>query len=112
MHTIHKRDLTLDDFSCDRLDQDGLCTLGMVIQVINRNSEIYRNTRSIPAWDNIIQLLPSSFNQLRTVTLNYENLLNMYHARRKHKLDEWREFCKVIETLPYAKELICDVYTR
>lgn len=111
MHTIHKRDLTVDDFSHDHLDDDGLCTLGMVIQVINRNSEIFRNTHFIPAWDNIIQLLPSSFNQLRTVTMNYENLLNMYHARKNHKLDEWRDFCKVIETLPYAKELICDVYT-
>ena len=59
-------------------------------------------------WYNIIQLLPSSYNQLRTCTFNYETLINMYKSRKNHKLDEWKEFCKWVETLPYAKELIVD----
>ena len=59
-------------------------------------------------WDDIIQLLPSSYNQKRTVSMNYENLLNMYNARRNHKLSEWREYCDWILTLPYTKALFLD----
>ena len=68
----------------------------------------YVETKDKADWDDIIQLLPSSYNQKRTVTMNYENLLNMYHARKNHKLSEWREYCGWILTLPYAKELFLD----
>jgi hypothetical protein len=66
----------------------------------------YSETKDKEYWYAMIQLLPSSYNQKRTVTLNYAVLRNMYHARKQHRLDEWREFCKMIENLPYAKELI------
>jgi hypothetical protein len=117
MHKIHAKEFTLDDFSHEHLFQDdemqtNTDVLEFVIDALNFAREDYLKTKDKRYWWQLIQLLPSSFNQLRTVTMNYENLLNMYHARKNHKLDEWREFCKVIETLPYAKELICDVYTR
>ena len=70
--------------------------------------KLYLDTKDKIHWHQMIQLLPSSYNQRRTVTLTYENLINMYHARKNHKLDEWRTFCEWVEELPYAKELICD----
>jgi hypothetical protein len=67
----------------------------------------YLETKNTAYWDSMVQLLGSSYNQMRTCTLNYENLINIYHARRNHKLDEWHKYCDWIETLPYAQELIC-----
>ena len=80
--------------------------LNFTINMLNRARELYLKTSSKRYWWQMIQLLPSSYNQRATLMLNYEVLANMYHARKNHKLDEWREFCKWIETLPYAKELI------
>ena len=78
----------------------------MTCDVLNHYRELFLQTKDKSDWWQMIQLLPSSYNQRATLMLNYEVLANMYHARKNHKLDEWREFCKWIETLPYAKELI------
>lgn len=82
-------------------------TAKVVVDTLNELREIYLETKDKEVWYEMIQMLPSSYNQLRTVTMNYENLMNIYYARRNHKLDEWHEVCRWIETLPYAKELIC-----
>ena len=110
MHTIHKRELTMEDFSCEHLMTKEKQMMKMIINLLNEDIMVYNaDTNQKAFWWQIIQLLPSSFNQKRTVTLNYEVLLNMYHARRNHRLDEWKHFCGEIEKMPYAKELICDV---
>ena len=103
MHKIQAKAFTLDDFSCDHLDYTSKCMLKDIIGVINKNREIFNNTKDKQYWWNMIQLLPSSYNQKRTVMLNYEVLRNMYHSRKSHKLTEWREFCKWIESLPYSE---------
>ena len=102
MHKIHSRDLTIEDFSCENLDELGILLLGATIDYINRNRAQFVETKNKSYWYNMIQMLPTSFNQLRTITLNYEVLKNMYHARKSHKLDEWKKFCAEIEKLPYS----------
>ena len=119
MHKIHEKEFTLEDFSCERLMdysdvylRDVLCeppivVLGRTISTLNIFRRAYLEKKDKDyLWYSMIQLLPSSYNQLRTVTLNYEVLLNMYHARKDHKLDEWRKFCEVIAELPYFREVI------
>ncbi len=116
MHTLHKRPLTLDDFSHEQLDGWGKVTLQNAIRTLNADRDMFVNYEDktgtkLPKkhyWYQMIQLLPSSYNQLRTVTMNYEVLMNMYHARKDHKLDEWRKFCDAIEDLPYFKEVCID----
>ena len=116
MHKIHDRDLTLGDFSAEHLDAWGLVTLGNVIRTINLDRDMYVNYDSKQGskddrkeyWYQMIQLLPSSYNQMRTVTMNYEVLLNMYHARKDHKLDEWHVFCDAISEMLYFKEVCID----
>ena len=106
MHTIHKRDLTLDDFSYEHLIPVALNCLNKIIKTINTARQFVVDMKLKEDWWQMIQLLPSSFNQMRTIDLNYENLLSIYRQRKGHKLDEWREFCKWIETLPYMKEFL------
>jgi hypothetical protein len=108
MHKIHSKPFELDDFSHDHLTEYGLETLKELIKALEKFRLWYNDDMGNPKqeWYNIIQLLPTSYNQLRTCTLNYETLINIYKSRKNHKLDEWREFCKWIETLPYSKELI------
>ena len=107
MHTLHKRDLTIDDFSHEHLDDTfGKTTLIETIRVINNARAYYNESKSKEDWYAMIQLLPSSFNQMRTIDLDYETLFSIYHQRKNHKLDEWRGFCKWIETLPYMKEFL------
>jgi len=118
MHLIHTRPITLDDFSYDHLglfvtdadvgwDERSIHILEDVVSLLNEYRELYLNTKDRQYWWQLIQLLPSSYNQRRTVTLNYENLRSMYFQRRNHKLDEWRiGFCGWVEDLPYAEELI------
>lgn len=101
MHKIHAKPFSREDFSCDRMTPAALACLDQVIEVLEERRQVFVETKERAAWDDIIQLLPSSFNQMRTCTLNYENLIGMYHARKNHKLYEWRELCKWIETLPY-----------
>jgi hypothetical protein len=102
MHKIHEKEFTLADFSWERLDEPGLQLLEATIDYLNHNRKNFVATKDKKYWRNMIQILPTSYNQLRTVTLNYEVLRNMYHARKHHKLDEWRELCKRIESLPYS----------
>lgn len=109
MHKITEREFTLDDFSHEHLLESGFnnCLL-YVIQCLNTWREKYLETNDKRFWWQIIQLLPSSYNQRATLMLNYEVLANMYHSRKNHKLDEWREFCKWIETLPYSELITGD----
>ena len=103
MHKIHAKEFTLDDFSYDQLDYPSTCLLKDIIRVLNRHRESFIATNCKQFWWNMIQLLPSSYNQKRTVMLNYEVLVGMYQHRKNHKLDEWKEFCAWIESLPYSE---------
>ena len=107
MHTIHNEEFTLDDFSHEKLSVGRYLHFVQYISLLNEVREEYLATNDKVVWYEMIQLLPSSYNQKRTVTMNYENLVNMYHARKNHKLTEWLEFCDWIKTLPYAEDLIC-----
>lgn len=130
MHKIQEKEFTLQDFSCEHLISDWigdnndaiwykdppkngsiecpiifspLDALRTTIGVLNTNREAYLKTKDKKFWWQMIQLLPSSYNQTRNVMMNYEVLANIYNSRKDHKLDEWREFCKWIETLPYSE---------
>ena len=107
MHKIHAKPFEREDFSCDRLDEKGMAVLDSLIEYLEgERVKFCENRDDKQPWHNMIQLLPSSYNQMRTITLNYENLVNMYYARRNHKLAEWHTFCDWIESLPYAKDFI------
>lgn len=118
MHKIHVKEFTLDDFSHEHLitrekscpesvdapePPNSLWLIHRTIQTLNQYRELYLETKDKKYWWQMIQLLPSSYNQRRTVMLNYEVLANMYKSRKNHKLDEWVDFCKWIETLPYSE---------
>ena len=107
MHKIHSTPFSRDDFSHDKLDEKSAEFLDVIIARLEAERKAFVASKDKAHWWNIIQLLPSSYNQLRTCTMSYENLRNMYHARKSHKLDEWRDYCRWVETLPYAAELIC-----
>ena len=107
MHKIHAKSFEREDFSCDRLDGGGLVALDSLIAYLEgERVKFCEDKTNRQAWRNMIQLLPTSYNQMRTVTLNYENLINIYYARRTHKLAEWHTLCNWIESLPYAKDII------
>jgi hypothetical protein len=106
MHKIHSKPFEIDDFSHDHLTENGLKVLRTLVDEMEKIRLEYVETKDKALWYDLIQLLPSSYNQMRTCTLNYETLINIYKSRKHHKLDEWRSFCEWIETLPYAKELI------
>ena len=119
MHTLHKRDLTMDDFSCEFIDQykqdyadhniyDAFNDIIYCINVLRRRYVYgdYPPSYRELLWNQMIQLLPSSFNQKRTVMMNYEVLSNVMGWRWNHRLSEWREFCDWIRSLPYTEELI------
>ena len=122
MHKIHEKEFTLEDFSCEHLKNafdiaipysSNITSiyhykeiLKDTIDILNNARALYLETKDKTFWWQMIQLLPSSYNQTRNVMMNYEVLANIYKSRKNHKLDEWVEFCKWIETLPYA-ELIC-----
>lgn len=120
MHKIHEKEFTLEDFSCEHLyaedEIDGMYysttaeeeftstdVLKVVIESLNNYRKMYLATKDKKEWWQMIQLLPSSYNQKRTVMLNYEVLANIYKSRRNHKLDEWHTFCDWIESLPYSE---------
>ena len=113
MHKIHERPFNFDDFSCEHLIDDPfdfdspMVTMSHVIDVLNFHRDSYIRTKDKKHWWQLIQLLPSSYNQRATVQMNYAVLRNMYHARKNHKLDEWHDFCRWIDNLPYS-ELITD----
>lgn len=112
MHKITAKEFTIDDFSHEHLIDDEydkyepMHAMRYLVYVLNTCRKKYLVTKNKDWWWQIIQLLPSSYNQRATVQLNYEVLLNMYHSRKNHKLDEWRKFCEWIEELPYMKEFI------
>jgi hypothetical protein len=106
MHKIHSKPFEAADFSCDKMDADTLECFQKLLEYLEVLRGKYNETKDKTYWYSLIQLLPSSYNQMRTCTFNYENLINMYHARKNHKLDEWYVFCDWIERLPYSKELI------
>lgn len=106
MHTIHKREFSVADFSREHLDVESNVILLSIIHRLNRARSDYLKSKNKDDWWQLIQLLPSSYMQLRTVTLNYQVARHIYHARRNHKLDEWHTLCDALEQLPCAKELI------
>ena len=106
MHKVHAAPFTREDFSHDRLTDEGLFALDTLIAFLEKERQAFVETGERAHWHNIIQLLPSSYMQMRTVSLNYEVLINIYYARRTHKLAEWHTFCDWIMSLPYAEELI------
>lgn len=108
MHKIHSKPFELDDFSYDHLGNVELELFKTYVHSLETIRLQYIDTKDRELWYTLIQMLPSSYNQLRTCTFNYETLINMYKSRKNHKLDEWKEFCRWVETLPYAKELIVD----
>ena len=115
MHKIHAKEFTLEDFSCEHLLDYGdselvwgeavpIISLECIVRVLNVYREKYLETKDKKYWWQMIQLLPSSYNQKRTVMLNYEVLANMFAARCNHKLDEWRQFCQYLrEKMPYSE---------
>ena len=106
MHKIHAKPFELSDFSCDHMDAETLEQMEQLVGFLEKLRQEYLEGKDKQYWYDMIQLLPSSYHQMRTCTLNYENLRNIYWARRQHKLEEWRTVCRWIESLPYAAELI------
>ena len=106
MHKIHAKEFTLDDFSHEHL-YSPLNDLKPTVDLLNVYRERFLDTKDKEDWWQLIQLLPSSYNQRRTWDLNYAVLRNIYHARKGHRLDEWKTLLDWIETLPYAEDLIC-----
>ena len=103
MHKIHAKEFTLEDFSYEHLyKSEELELLEHIVAMLNDDRKLYLESKKKSDWWQMIQLLPSSYNQKRTVMLNYEVLANIYRHRKDHKLDEWREFCEWIEGLPYS----------
>ena len=119
MHKIHEKEFTLEDFSCEHLDIRTIKLLEETIEALNDYRRLFINydpddfeIKGCPSkkdiWWQMIQLLPSSYNQRRTIMLNYEVLAGIYRDRNAHKLDEWREFCQWIEQLPYSEIITCE----
>ena len=106
MHKIHSKPFSLEDFSHDHMTPGTLAYMGTVVEKLEEIRLRYLETKSKEDWYDMIQLLPSSYNQMRTCTFNYETLVNIYHARKNHKLQEWHTFCDWIAGLPYGRELI------
>ena len=110
MHTIHKKEFTLDDFSHEHILDETFTSevvpkvlLDATIKCLNESRAHYLSTKDKKYWWQMIQLLPTSYNQRRTVMLNYEVLANIYKSRKDHKLDEWHDFCAWVEELPYSE---------
>lgn len=108
MHKIHAKPFETADFSCERMLPAARESLDRTIETLEKLRLAYIETKDKDLWYSIIQLLPSSYNQMRTCTMTYENLVNMYFARRSHKLDEWHVYCAWVEQLPYFKELFLE----
>lgn len=107
MHKIHSRHLFAEDFSTEDLDETDIAILQTIINQLNYKIDKFNETCSKFHWKAVIKLLPESYNQKRTVMLNYETLANMFFARKEHKLDEWRDFCSnTIASLPYFRDIV------
>ena len=103
MHKIHDKEFTLDDFSCEHLNEANLIFMNHLIEILNEERTCFIENKDKDDWWQMIQLLPSSYNQKRTLMLNYEVLVGMYRDRKNHKLDEWHTFCDWIKSLPYSE---------
>ena len=106
MHKLHSKPFEPGDFSHDQLTPQSRKYLDNLIEYLEELRVLYNKDKDKKYWYDLIQLLPSGYNQLRTCTLNYETLANLYHSRQNHKLEEWHVFCEWIQSLPYAKDLI------
>ena len=106
MHKIHAKPFSREDFSCDHMTAGTRAIMETVIAKLEEIRLRYLETKNKDDWYDMIQLLPSSYNQMRTCSFNYETLINIYYARKDHKLAEWHTFCDWIKTLPYGEELI------
>lgn len=106
MHKIHAKSFESGDFSTDHLTEGGMAALETLLVYLEECRVRFNETKDKSAWYDIISLLPSSYEQTRTLSMNYENLINIYYARRNHKLCEWHTFCDFIKELPYANEWI------
>ena len=106
MHKIHSKEFSMEDFSTDHMTEETKTQMEQLIGWLETLRGKFLETKDKAYWYDIIQLLPSGYNQMRTVTLNYEVLYNIYYARKNHKLEEWHTFCHWIEELPYARELL------
>lgn len=106
MHKIHSKEFSMEDFSTDHMTEETKKHMEQVIVWLEEIRGKYLETKEKAYWYDMIQFLPSSYNQMRTITLNYEVLMNIYYARKSHKLQEWHTFCGWIAGLPYAHELI------
>ena len=110
MHKIHAKPFTLDDFSHEHLTAESREVLLKIIEALNLSRDKFLETNDKTFWWQMIQLLPSSYNQMRTVMLSYEVLANMYKSRKNHKLNEWREFCALIDVLPFSRLITGEGY--
>lgn len=108
MHKIHAKEFVIDDFSHDELDEFGMAMLTNIINYLNENRRYYISTKKREYWWQMIQILPTSYNQLRTVTMNYENVVSIIHQRKNHKLNEWNEFVDILSGFPLIKDLYDD----
>ena len=106
MHKIQAKEFSRDDFSMEKLTGESVAVMDSVIACLESERQKFLETKDKANWINMIQLLPSSYNQMRTVTMNYEVLINIYYARKNHKLEEWHILCDAIKALPYAENLI------
>lgn len=105
MHTIHKKTIDLSLFSCEKLDKDKLNVFQSYVSQIEAQRQVYLMSKYPNDWIQIIQMLPSSFNQLRTCTLNFETLINIENSRANHKLSEWRTFCDFLSEITYFEDI-------
>lgn len=112
MHKIQEHILTTEDFSCEHLSPHSIQLLEEYIMEINKAILYFKQEKDKSDWWQIIQLLPSSYNQTRNVMVNYETLANIYKSRKDHKLDEWRDFCKWIKELPYSELIVACAQER
>ncbi len=106
MHKIHSQPFAMDQFSCDKMTPETYAFMEGIVDKLEEIRLRYLENKDKRDWYDLIQLLPSSYHQMRTVTLNYEILINIYNARKEHKLTEWHVFCDWIKNLPYADKLI------
>lgn len=105
MHKIHSKEFTIEDFSTEHLIDGSVDTLNDIIEWLNWNRDLYNKEQNKRWWWQMIQLLPSSYNQRRTITMSYANVMNIINQRSTHKLDEWIEMCDILKHLPYVKAI-------
>lgn len=106
MHKLTAKEFSIEDFTVDGMSPAGVLWLKNVVDGLNQARELYLESKSENLWRDMVCMLPESYNQRRTMTMNYENVLNIIHQRSNHKLSEWHTFCDALKRLPYIKELI------